>query len=85
MKADKMTWAGRIVSAVTLLPFVMSAFMKFSGKPEVAAGMEHLGIPPDQALVSGLALGYADPTKIENTLVSEREAVANVAHYYGFD
>ncbi|MFO1081254.1 MAG: nitroreductase [Reyranellaceae bacterium] len=46
---------------------------------------ERLGIPADQALVSGMALGWADHTKPENTLVSEREAVANVAHYRGFE
>ena len=46
---------------------------------------KHLGIPADQSLVSGLALGYADPAAIENTLVSDREALTNVAHYRGFD
>jgi nitroreductase len=46
---------------------------------------KHLGIPPNQSLVSGMALGFADHTKIENTLVSEREALANVAHFSGFD
>ena len=45
----------------------------------------HLGIPSDQALVCGMALGYADPTKIENTLVSEREALGQVAQFRGFD
>lgn len=45
----------------------------------------HLGIPPEESLVSGLALGYADTTKIENTLVSEREALANVVRYIGFE
>ena len=45
----------------------------------------HLGIPADQSLVSGMSLGYADPDAIENTLVSERESLANVAHYRGFD
>ncbi len=45
----------------------------------------HLGIPDDQVLVSGLALGYEDTTAIENTLVSDREDVKNVAHFYGFD
>lgn len=47
--------------------------------------IRHLRIPPDQALVSGLSLGYADTSRIENTLVSEREAVADVAHFHGFD
>lgn len=45
----------------------------------------HLNIPDDQSLVTGMALGYPDPDAIENTLVSDREDVANVAHYYGFD
>ena len=46
---------------------------------------KHLGIPPDQALVSGMSLGYADPNAIENTLISDREALTNVVHYRGFD
>ncbi|MDA3038339.1 MAG: nitroreductase [Actinomycetota bacterium] len=45
----------------------------------------HLGIPEDQSLVTGMSLGFADPDKIENTLVSEREAVENVVHYCGFE
>lgn len=45
----------------------------------------HLGIPDDQVLVSGLALGYEDPNAIENTLVSEREDYRNVVRFYGFD
>lgn len=45
----------------------------------------HLRIPDDQVLVSGMALGYADDGAIENTLVSEREDIANVAHFRGFD
>ncbi|MAZ02761.1 MAG: hypothetical protein CMN56_06450 [Sneathiella sp.] len=45
----------------------------------------HLGIPDDQVLVSGMAMGYEDTSAIENTLVSDREDVANVTHYIGFD
>jgi nitroreductase len=45
----------------------------------------HLGIPDDQVLISGMSIGYADPDAIENTLVSDREAVENVASYRGFD
>jgi nitroreductase len=44
----------------------------------------HLGIPDAQALVSGMSLGYADESAIENTLVSEREDIVNVAHFRGF-
>ena len=43
-----------------------------------------LGVPDDQELVTGMSLGYADPDKIENTLVSEREPVENVATFVGF-
>ena len=45
----------------------------------------HLGIPDDQVLISGMSIGYADPDAIENTLVSDREPVENVASYRGFD
>ena len=45
----------------------------------------HLDVPDDQDLVTGMSLGYADETAIENTLISEREDVANVAHFRGFD
>jgi nitroreductase len=45
----------------------------------------HLSIPDDQVLISGMSIGYADPDAIENTLVSDREGVENVAHYRGFD
>ena len=44
----------------------------------------HLTIPDDQALVSGMSLGYADPDAIENTLVSDRETLDNVASFHGF-
>jgi nitroreductase len=43
----------------------------------------HLGIPDDQDLVTGMCLGYADLDAIENTLVSDREEMVNVAHFRG--
>lgn len=45
----------------------------------------HLKIPSDQVLVSGMSLGYADENAIENTLVSDREALENVASFSGFE
>jgi len=45
----------------------------------------HLGIPENQSLVTGMSLGYADEEAIVNTLVSEREELANVATLAGFD
>jgi len=45
----------------------------------------HLNIPNDQVLVSGMSLGYADDSAIENTLISDREDLANVATFHGFE
>jgi nitroreductase len=53
--------------------------------PYQAAVYKHLGIPADQSLVTGMSLGYADPDAIENTLVSERAELGDVAHFIGFN
>jgi len=45
----------------------------------------HLQIPDDEMLVTGMCLGYADESAIENTLLSDREEVANMSKMYGFD
>jgi nitroreductase len=42
---------------------------------------EQLGLPPNQMLVCGMALGYADPARVENTLVTQREPVSSFAHF----
>ena len=36
---------------------------------------EVLQLPPNEIVVCGMALGFADPDKIENSLVTEREAL----------
>ncbi|MFM0265112.1 nitroreductase [Paraburkholderia sediminicola] len=41
-----------------------------------------LVIPDDHIVLSGMSLGYADPTAPENTLVSERENPANFATWH---
>lgn len=41
-----------------------------------------LGIPDQQQLVCGMSLGYADPSRVENSLVSEREPVSNFTHFH---
>jgi len=53
------------------------AFTKFH---RVIAG--HLGIPDRDLLVCGMSLGYADPGRIENTLVTEREPVDRFTTYH---
>ncbi|MDR6712531.1 nitroreductase [Pseudomonas hunanensis] len=48
-----------------------AAFLKYH---EVIT--EELGIPAEQMLVCGMSLGYADESRIENSLVTDREPVS---------
>jgi nitroreductase len=41
-----------------------------------------LAIPDGQLLVCGMSLGYADPSRVENSLVSEREPVSNFTNFH---
>ncbi|NIA53758.1 nitroreductase [Massilia sp. TW-1] len=40
-----------------------------------------LGLLDSEMVVCGMALGYADPDKVENTLVTEREPVSSFARF----
>jgi nitroreductase len=42
---------------------------------------EHLDLPADEMVVCGMALGHADPERIENTLVTAREPVASFTRF----
>ena len=42
---------------------------------------EELGLPDNEMVVCGMALGHADPKAVENTLVTEREPVAGFARF----
>lgn len=44
---------------------------------------EQLRLAPDQMVVCGMALGFADPSAIENSLVTDREPVAAFTHFHG--
>jgi nitroreductase len=44
---------------------------------------DQIGLPPDQMVVCGMALGHADPEAVENTLVTEREPVAGFTRFLG--
>lgn len=46
---------------------------------------EELGIPDDHAFESGMSLGYADLSKPENKLVTEREPVEEFTRFFGFE
>jgi nitroreductase len=43
---------------------------------------EHLRIPADEVLVCGMSLGFADSSRIENSLVTEREPVERFTTYH---
>lgn len=47
---QKLVLAGRVVSGLTGLVFAMSAFMKLRGGPDLAEGMNHLGLPESMVL-----------------------------------
>lgn len=42
---------------------------------------DHLSLPPSDMVLCGMALGWADASKIENTLVTEREPVAGFVRF----
>jgi nitroreductase len=42
---------------------------------------EQLALPANETVVCGMALGYADLSKIENTLVTERAAIAEFVRF----
>lgn len=44
---------------------------------------EQLGLPANETVVCGMALGYADPGKIENSLMTERVPVAEFVRFLG--
>jgi nitroreductase len=42
---------------------------------------EQLHLPPNETVVCGMALGWADPDKIENSLITEREPVTGFVQF----
>jgi nitroreductase len=43
---------------------------------------KEIGLADSQRLVCGMSLGYADPSRIENALVSERAPVSDFTHFH---
>ena len=41
----------------------------------------HIGAPDNEQVVCGMSLGHADPSAVENTLVTEREPVTTFARF----
>ena len=50
----KTIWAGRALSILVVLPFVISAVMKLIVHPEVIKGMSHLGLPESLIMPLGV-------------------------------
>lgn len=46
----KRVWAGRAISCLASLVFMLSAFMKLRGGAELVQGMAHLGLPASLTL-----------------------------------
>jgi nitroreductase len=44
---------------------------------------EHIGMPETERLVCGMSLGYADPSRIENSLITEREPLSGFVRFMG--
>ena len=44
-----------------------------------------LAFSPSETLVCGMSLGYADPSRVENSLVTEREPVSAFTHFHEND
>ena len=43
--SGKMVWVGRGISILVSLVFLLSAFLKVKGGPELSKGIAHLGLP----------------------------------------
>lgn len=59
------------------------AQLSFADYPKTVA--ENLGLPDNERVVCGMALGYANPDAPENQLITEREPVENFTDFRGFD
>lgn len=66
----RVVWVGWTISILACLLFLLSAAMKLKGGPEVAKGMDHLGIP-DRMLtplaileVACVAIYFIPPTAV---------------------
>ena len=48
--SGKIVWVGRVISILVSLLFLLSAFLKIKGGPELAKGIAHLGLPDSMIL-----------------------------------
>lgn len=43
---------------------------------------EHLALPDEEMVVCGMSMGYADPSAVENTLITERAPVSDFTRFF---
>lgn len=87
---DRVMQAGSLMDYGMFLQSVMVAARArgLDTCPQVAFTKFHqiihaeLGIPDTHMVVCGMSLGHADPARIENTLVTERESVESFTTYH---
>jgi len=48
--SGRIVWVGRVISILASLLFLLSAFLKIRGGPELAKGIAHLGLPESMIL-----------------------------------
>lgn len=69
-----------VARAAGLSTCPQAAFMKYH------TIIEHeLSLQPDEKFLVGMSLGYADESRLENTLVSEREPVSSFTSFHGLE
>ena len=52
--SGRIVWVGRVISVLAVLPFLLSAFLKLKGGPELTKGFSHFGLP--ESMVVPLAV-----------------------------
>ena len=71
----KNVWVGRVISVLVSLVFLMSAFLKLKGGPELTQGIAHLGLPESMVLplaileISCVVVYLIPPTSVVGAIV----------------
>jgi nitroreductase len=81
-------WAhlGMLMQSVALAAIeqgVSSCMQEFWARSRESLA-RHFGLPPEEMIYCGMALGYADDTATVNTLRSERAPLDEIAEFRGF-
>jgi hypothetical protein len=73
--SGKTVWVGRVISVLASLVFLMSAFLKLKGGPELTQGLAHLGLPESMVLplaileISCVVVYLIPPTSVLGAII----------------